>query len=854
MELKRYKLFLQVLREESDFGMSLTGLDVYRRAAADWHGGDETVVNGDVLKRNLENTLMRGSHWRLRNGVEAFFPVPIFQAVIITKSSSPTRKTTRDRIQKLLSGISKRANIAFDATYDGLTGVLNSRSLEEKIRDAIGIAARPIDSADAEIKPIESVALIALDLDHFKQVNDSYGHAYGDLVLRCFAHRLETTTDALQQEMDGAVRLEVGRSGGEEFVIVASGDLSPQRVKDLAERIRISISGRELPTEEEWASSSGSSPSVLLPLPHVSERKVTTSVGLSSFKPRAAENVTGIVSELRREADAALYRAKAGGRNTVRYFPEIRDRFGTVIEHHSETNIVTVDIGSQVNVKIGQEFHVYHPDFTGEKGFIYSDGRSKKRLGTYPRFSSGRIVVFDVQLEISFCTVAEKILERFPPGSGLEQIPLGSIYHLVSAEAKASVVIASQAAELDAYVEMVVKRAARPIAAVFSLRNMPILEKARGTAFVNRALASLFEEVRRGFPLPAKVCQIESDKIAVAAQIGQKAPYHELIQKVIDSAAQKMSNLVEFTAGVFTTGVKADPLEGDQSVLDPTKALSYARYAAVVLSWDEKPVELFTASTANAILARHRSQKTYVEAFVDYEALHNLGIEYFKLENQVALCALEAGKGDFALAHIQRAIVLQPSIPPLKANLGYIQFAFGQPLEAHESFVQFHAEHPEFKLESVYIAPEALAAYASFIEKPSSIDRSTVTVMLENASTLAAPNQTAWRERIRLALNGISTLPTTPSNSAQPEAKPNPDIAQMWTKLLEAIGRASAFTRTYLIEARPISFENGVFTLGFTAEFEDHIPLVDNARNHALIITKFRELGFEVAGVKFVVH
>jgi hypothetical protein len=60
---------------------------------------------------------------------------------------------------------------------------------------------------------------------------------------------------------------------------------------------------------------------------------------------------------------------------------------------------------------------------------------------------------------------------------------------------------------------------------------------------VNRALASLYEEMRHLFPLPAKICQIESDKIAVAALIDDKVKYFELVKKVINDA----SNMRRFT-------------------------------------------------------------------------------------------------------------------------------------------------------------------------------------------------------------------------------------------------------------------------------------------------------------------
>jgi DNA polymerase III subunit gamma/tau len=78
------------------------------------------------------------------------------------------------------------------------------------------------------------------------------------------------------------------------------------------------------------------------------------------------------------------------------------------------------------------------------------------------------------------------------------------------------------------------------------------------------------------------------------------------------------------------------------------------------------------------------------------------------------------------------------------------------------------------------------------------------------------------------------------------------DLAELWTKLIEAVGRVSQFTRTYLLDAHPVSFAQGVLTIGFDPEFEDHLGLVDNARNHTLLQTKLAELGHANAQIKFI--
>jgi hypothetical protein len=71
---------------------------------------------------------------------------------------------------------------------------------------------------------------------------------------------------------------------------------------------------------------------------------------------------------------------------------------------------------------------------------------------------------------------------------------------------------------------------------------------------------------------------------------------------------------------------------------------------------------------------------------------------------------------------------------------------------------------------------------------------------------------------------------------------------------VDAAGRASPFVRTYLVEAHPVSFEKGTFTIGFDPEFDDHRGLVDNARNHTLLQTKLAELGHPNAQIKFIKH
>ncbi|MGB7768123.1 MAG: DNA polymerase III subunit gamma/tau [Verrucomicrobiia bacterium] len=92
-----------------------------------------------------------------------------------------------------------------------------------------------------------------------------------------------------------------------------------------------------------------------------------------------------------------------------------------------------------------------------------------------------------------------------------------------------------------------------------------------------------------------------------------------------------------------------------------------------------------------------------------------------------------------------------------------------------------------------------------------------------------------------------------PAATALAETIPvSADLAELWTRLIEAVGRVSPFTRSYLVDANPVSFGNNILTIGFDPEFEDHLGLVDNARNHTLLQTKLAELGHASTQIKFV--
>lgn len=174
-----------------------------------------------------------------------------------------------------------RARLVRSGITDVLTGMHNRRYLQDRLRGELA-------SAHRSQTPL---ACLILDADHFKRVNDEYGHLVGDSVLREIARRIASE---IRANDIGA------RFGGEEFAVLlprTSGEIA----KRLAERIRETVSRTPIDLGED---------SVL---------NVTVSVGVSSVVPSAdCEDLTGVGERLLADADAALYAAKSSGRNCVR--------------------------------------------------------------------------------------------------------------------------------------------------------------------------------------------------------------------------------------------------------------------------------------------------------------------------------------------------------------------------------------------------------------------------------------------------------------------------------------------------------------------------------------------------------
>jgi diguanylate cyclase (GGDEF)-like protein len=216
---------------------------------------------------DLHRTIPVSDAWVLH--LSTAFLVPLLLApVLVWRLATQLSKLSADNVE-----------LDAKATCDPLTGTLNRRGFEAQ-------AARVLERAGQTGAP---VTLMLCDLDHFKAVNDTYGHEAGDAAIQHFASVLEDTLGQLQAT--------IARIGGEEFVILLP-DIPPAHIESFGELVRLTIERQPVITPTE-------------------QFQITVSIGMVCQQGQRFE-----LGALLKSADKALYAAKRNGRNRVRVSDE----------------------------------------------------------------------------------------------------------------------------------------------------------------------------------------------------------------------------------------------------------------------------------------------------------------------------------------------------------------------------------------------------------------------------------------------------------------------------------------------------------------------------------------------------
>ncbi len=260
------------------------GLDVLERSEEEVVGADwfELVLPEklrDDVRSRFRTLMRRGG----REGAMSYYETPVFTKAGEERMVAWMTSVMRDsagRVTGVLSSgsditerLKSEAAVAHLAYHDQLTGLANRALLEEHLE--IGLARAARESRE--------LALLYLDLDNFKLVNDSLGHAAGDRLLEMLAERLASATRGSDI---------VARHGGDEFLILLS------ELEGDSTRVAEAVASKLLTVLEEPFTMDDA------------EFEVGASVGIAIY-PRDGETASALL----RSADAAMYQAKAGGRS-----------------------------------------------------------------------------------------------------------------------------------------------------------------------------------------------------------------------------------------------------------------------------------------------------------------------------------------------------------------------------------------------------------------------------------------------------------------------------------------------------------------------------------------------------------
>lgn len=650
-----------------------------------WRELDTGKPVDDATAAALKRAKSESIAYHATSGLRAWYYFKTSDYGVSLKFAQSPQLGTRRKFRDRLTKIEESATNAYKVSHNSLTHLLARDAFRAALDQAIAALTEQIPtSPDAQESGLpRTLAVMALDIDHFKQVNDTWGHLYGDQVLKTFGIRLEQCAHRILASAASKPSVTLGHPSGEEFLIIISANASRQQFDAWANEFRSAIADDVLPSDTEWdwlASQGGLG--VLVP-PPLHDRSLTTSIGVALHSTISqTDSGTEPSASLLDRADTALYRAKAAGRNQVIFFDEILTLCGRVLEQDPTTRVVAIDIGANVGVSVGQEFKAFPPTYTGSKKFTINDGRTTRTLGTYPRVQSARLIVFNAQPEISFAIIAspEDSATAIEPGSHLEAIPAGSIGHLLPTASKYFPALpeslgGSGLTTLQSFIKASTDGNAKPFAIVIRCTHEAEYLRKYGTAALNLAIAKIFRAAQSVFHAAKAIEVLDRGSICVA---GTKAAYKEsMIVDFVNEQAAELPELGLF-AGVFCDDDYKGPGKDNDPALKPEHAIEFARFAASehARSPDSR-VRHFSNDYAARMLQALREAQLFEIAYADFERLRKLGVETSELFNLAGLLAGSLGMRKEAVDHYQAAIAKGPKNLIYKSNFATAAYRIG---------------------------------------------------------------------------------------------------------------------------------------------------------------------------------
>lgn len=678
---KLLTLNVEILKEVATDGVNC---EIHYQIGKKWYNLETRGIAPASITSNLEKSKRESIAYHSPNSLTAHFHLSHSNATVSLTFSKSPQILTRKKFREKLTKTQESASNAYQVSHHHLTELLAKNAFRERLKKSISeITQSQTSDIETLREQPKTLAVLALDIDYFKQINDTWGHLYGDQVLKTFGKRLESAAESIKDANTNEISIDLGHPSGEEFLVSITAHATRDQFATWANRFRSVISEEILPTENEWDWLCKSDNLKALTPPPIPDRKLSTSIGVVLYAGTLAlDPITDLTSNLLDRADTALYRAKAAGRNQVIFYDDILSSCGRVLEQEQNTRIIAIDIGSTVGVNIGQEFNIYHPSFTGLRKFSINDGRTTKTLGTYPRIATARIVVFNTQPEISFAVIdpPDDITTDIEVGSHLEAIPAGSISHLLPSTSRYFPTISEQLGGggiqiLQGFIDSSLKTNQKPFALVIKLSREQEHLRKHGTASINSALAKIYRTAQRKFQSSRAIEVLDRDSICI---VGANDIYRE--KTTLDFMTEISSDLPDLglLAGVFCHTDVQEIKKIHNLELNAKNSIEFARLASSEHGRDPaKLIRHFTPESAASALSALRSSSLYETGYADFERLLSLGVKTGRIYNLGGLLAGSLDRDEDSLDHYGSAIKCNPEIITFKTNYGIAAYNLG---------------------------------------------------------------------------------------------------------------------------------------------------------------------------------
>ena len=718
---------------------------LYSKFERKWTAHNDAQVIDKETMVGLEFLSQDKRHIRLNNPPRLVLSFGKVNCAISIKIGQKIRESTILQHLTRLDECERSSVSLFHANHDELTGVLNRNGVRHRLESSYVKSKKNNGGESSEsVSGRNEIIVYSFDIDKFKSVNDVYGHEAGDVVLAAFANRLNRFKVELEKLYPA--KFIFGRPGGEEFEMIVLGSLSFSDKKEIGDQLINTIRNPTLPSHQEIDE-------------YASKKKVQTSKFDYGIYPSGIKASIGVAwgrvdiehreethKRIRKQADAALYRAKSDGRNCLRIYSEIKSKHGRIVKFFEDSETLQIDIGSNVGVRNGEVYSVSFPPFTGNENVQEGSG-GEKILGQYPVVESGKVVVLKSDREFSTCMVLSSVNKKpFPKGGRLNYLHMGSEQPILDRVVDHASSIGGQY-EFDNHVDFLVAQG-RFLAVCW----IPEIFDFDDNEVKKASIDVFFSAMMMVFPAKTQFFKPNNGGFFIALEIFENGgiDFKNFMKEVFEKLKDFIGGLkiYVFMHGALPYGIDV-----------ASKSLRfYCRSLSNKVQNEKDDVSYFSELSSTSVIHGWRTKRFYKDALYDYKKFRSLGFSSPSLDNQIGLVIYEADAEkyfNFSELAFLNAIAIDPENFHYKVNLATIGVKMGKYLEAYNGFKSVEGDIEKFN--GVYISAYGKSIVEVYKDGKISASSSVGSMLLKAVDALnaknTAVNEPLWLEEIKAILS-----------------------------------------------------------------------------------------------------